>query len=242
MNMNKKIIDLFLFLILLFIMSTFEQLPTFAATNFNGKQITSHCKCNVVNGKVDCASSGCTDDFLTNDESQLKKQCNLGKIEDIKYSCVDYTETENFYSGATVQQACETLFSHWPDFTSMRAEATATCNMSDVHVATNFCDDISGTMRFIGYIWLFLKYLIPLMIIFVGIIDLSKAITTDKDSMLKDQLILFGKRVLAGVIFFLIPTILNITLNTIDKWVDNQSDYEKCTTCLFDPKSCDVDN
>lgn len=109
------------------------------------------------------------------------------------------------------------------------------------HVGENVCKDASKTMRFVGYIILMIKVLVPLVIIIMGSFDFAKAVTGNKgDEDIKKGAKTLGRRMVAGVIIFLVPTILNTLLNTISEWANYKTDYLECTDCLFSPTSCTV--
>lgn len=103
-------------------------------------------------------------------------------------------------------------------------------------VAANFCADVKSTIKILGYIISVIKVLVPVIIVIMGTADFYKAVTGGKSDDLKKQAILFGKRIIAGLVIFFIPTILNIVIGVIDP--NNSSDYTVCTTCLFNPSNC----
>lgn len=103
-------------------------------------------------------------------------------------------------------------------------------------VAANFCSDIKPGIKILGYIILVFKVLVPVIIIIMGTKDIYNVVTTGKSDDLKKQFILLGKRVIAGLIIFFLPTIINVVINAVDP--NSESDYKVCTTCLFDPTNC----
>ena len=67
-----------------------------------------------------------------------------------------------------------------------------------------------------------------------------EAAFTEKDSDLKKEALILGKRVLMGVIVFLMPSIVNLAVNTLDN--NPNADYKVCVDCLTKPSSCPVKN
>lgn len=107
-------------------------------------------------------------------------------------------------------------------------------------VGENMCaeESVQKVMRFAGYIIMFVKFFVPLIIIGQGTFIFYNGVKTGKEDELKKCVQTLGKRLITGVIIILLPTIINIALNTIQDWTNYHSDYDKCTECLFHPSSC----
>ena len=221
--MNKKL------LIIIILLTIFLPFNVKANSKANISKIKTSCICiHDANGNLDCDNNNCSTKDAKN---LLEDKCGEdGTISDITYICEGST-------GSSPLEACSCSKS---TDDSLKVSISGKCTSSLKPVGNNFCSDISSTARFIGYIWMFLKILVPLMIIFMGSFDYYKAVTSNKDDDLKKQTILFGKRILAGVLFFLLPTILKIVLNTINGWAGVADQYDDCTTCLFSPTECEI--
>jgi len=111
-------------------------------------------------------------------------------------------------------------------------------NASADALGHDFCVRTDQTWRFVGYMLLFTRILVPLGIIAMGTLDFYQAIVSDKSDDMKKYGVIFGKRILAGVMIFLIPTILNISFTLISNWSDVADQYEECLSCLLAPRSC----
>lgn len=107
-------------------------------------------------------------------------------------------------------------------------------------VGENMCakEEIQNVMRFVGYIIMFVKLFVPLIIIGQGVFIFYNGIKAGKEEELKKCTQTLGKRILAGVIIMLLPTILDIALSTVNDWTNYQGEYETCTECLFHPNNC----
>lgn len=104
----------------------------------------------------------------------------------------------------------------------------------------NFCEE-SGVQRafqILGYALFILKIIIPIIIIIFGIIDFAKAIIASDDSAIKKSTTTLIKRVIAGVIIFLIPTIIYFAFELIDGYSSDDSTYYKCINCMTNPTKC----
>ena len=56
---------------------------------------------------------------------------------------------------------------------------------------------------------------VPIVMIVLGTIDLFKAVTSSKDDEIKKKQQTLIKRIIAGVIVFLVPTIVSLLMNLI---------------------------
>lgn len=109
------------------------------------------------------------------------------------------------------------------------------------HVGDSFCTDknVMNAMRVLGYFIFIAKIFIPLIIIGFSVFDMYRAITGGDDKSLKESAKRLGIRTLIGFIVFLIPSILNVILTSIDAYDDILSDSYVCQTCLLKPQDCE---
>ena len=107
-------------------------------------------------------------------------------------------------------------------------------------VGENMCsrEEIQNVMRFVGYIIMFIKLFVPLIIIVQGVFIFYNGVKAGKEDELKKCVQTLGKRILVGIIIMLLPTIIDITLSTVKDWTDYQGEYETCTECLFHLNNC----
>ncbi len=101
----------------------------------------------------------------------------------------------------------------------------------------NICekDHVLLVFQVLGYILFVAKIVIPLLLIIMGSIDFAKAIIDSDEKAIKDAIVKFIKRFIAGVIIFFLPTIFNFIFSLVDGAVDNQKNFTGCTNCIFDP-------
>lgn len=103
-------------------------------------------------------------------------------------------------------------------------------------IGANFCSDIKSTLSFIGYIIIIGKILVPFLIIIVGGFDLLKAVQSGKSEDVKKEGIILGKRVIIGVMIFLVPTLLKIVIGSIkDKSSTEYNNFVECSYYLLNP-------
>lgn len=102
----------------------------------------------------------------------------------------------------------------------------------------NFCE-YAGTirvMKIIGYLITIIKIVVPILIIAFAMMDLTKVLISGKTEDLSKITVMVIKRIIAGFIIFLIPTLMNYIFNNLID--NNDSNFQACTTCLFNTKEC----
>lgn len=94
-------------------------------------------------------------------------------------------------------------------------------------------EGVKNALKFIGILLLIAKILVPIILIVFGVMDYAKAIvTSDADANSKaTKSLLF--RVVAGMIIFILPTIVNFVFSAI---VKNNARYNQCRACIFERK------
>ena len=96
-------------------------------------------------------------------------------------------------------------------------------------------------MRFLGKVVNFLKIIVPILIIGFGAIDLFKAVIGSKNDEIKKALKSIAVRVVAGVIIFLIPGLVQFVMNMVNEWSAYKNSWCCCTECLLN-SDCDIDS
>ena len=102
----------------------------------------------------------------------------------------------------------------------------------------NFCNDTKELLGFVGYILLIFKIIIPLIIIIYGMIDFGKAVVAEKDDDIKKSAKSLGRRAIAGIIIFFIPTIVIWVFGQITEYGSDKKGFEVCEKCLLHPTQC----
>lgn len=104
----------------------------------------------------------------------------------------------------------------------------------------NICSakGVKKALKFVGYLLLSVKILIPLIIIVMGTVDLTKAITSSKEDEIKTATNKLFKKLIAGIIIFFIPTLLSIFLGLIYNFQTIESNYKTCLNCILKPREC----
>ena len=93
-------------------------------------------------------------------------------------------------------------------------------------------------MRYVGWILMIVRLLIPIIIITLGIIDFMKAVVSQKPEELSKSIKTIAIRAIAGVVIFFIPTVIHVLFSLVDDWTDYKTAYSDCTKCITSPKKC----
>lgn len=110
---------------------------------------------------------------------------------------------------------------------------------NEAPVATNFCSDFGSTLKLVSYSILIVRTIVPLLIIIMGTLDIYKTVTSGKEDDLKKQTIIFGKRIIIGLMVFFLPSFVNLVVNALD---NSPSDYKTCLSCISNPSNCPKSN
>ena len=100
------------------------------------------------------------------------------------------------------------------------------------------CVKLKSPLKFLGYILLIVKIIIPLLLIVFGIIDLFKAVTGGKDGEITKSLKSFIFRLIGGVAIFFVPTIISFVFSLVDGFDQVESDYNLCQKCILNVSEC----
>ena len=100
---------------------------------------------------------------------------------------------------------------------------------SNVH----FCEypGVLRTFKIIGIFITVMKIVVPLIIIITGSISFIKPIISGTVDDLKGNFVQLLKKVIAGLLIFFIPTILQFLFDLAPNYQD--TDMSKCTNCIL---------
>lgn len=107
----------------------------------------------------------------------------------------------------------------------------------------NICADanIKKTVQTVGYVIQLIKWIVPMLIIVLGMVDLGKAVISNDDKAIPKASKALIRRFIAGIVVFFIPTILLASLNMISNFSKSNTTkagtgtFINCSKCLFDP-------
>ena len=98
----------------------------------------------------------------------------------------------------------------------------------------NICLDTVYTVRVIGYLITIAKILIPIIIIVSSIVPFFDAVVKGNDKGLSEASIKLLKKIGAGIIILIVPTIINALIEIFVK-KDYSSSFYVCKECMYEP-------
>lgn len=99
------------------------------------------------------------------------------------------------------------------------------------------CQGLGEVIAIIRNIVTIIQWIVPVILILMGTIDLVKAVTQGKEDDIKKGQKTLITRAIAAVIVFLIPIIVNVIMNFIGKGNDS---YANCWSAVSDCKISDI--
>ncbi len=101
-------------------------------------------------------------------------------------------------------------------------------------LALQMCDN-ENMLRGFKMVHVFIniaKVMVPIIIIIKLSIDLGKAVRATKDDEIKNVTHKAPKQVIAALIIFVIPTLINYLFETLVKYQETASNFAGCSTCI----------
>ncbi len=109
-------------------------------------------------------------------------------------------------------------------------------------ILTSLCDQESALRTFkIVYIFLsIIRILVPVLIIIIGTKDMMNVALSGKDEEMKATAKQLVKRIIAGLIVFLIPNMVDTIFGLYEGYEKNPTEFASCSVCLTNGKECDT--
>jgi len=123
-------------------------------------------------------------------------------------------------------------------------DSTIVIGAAEVQDVFKICDASSKTLGAfkLGGIFITLaKIIAPIILIIMGMIDVSKAVTIGKDDAIKKSFSSFLKRVVAAVLLFFTPSIVLALFTFVDGFDGVNNAFKPCMDCLLKPSECQGD-
>ena len=110
---------------------------------------------------------------------------------------------------------------------------------STITDAAQLCANLKPVLGIVGWVLTGIKIIEPIVLIVVGMIDMTKALAgKDEDTIKKAQKAL-GKKAIAAVVVFLIATMVGVLMSLVG---GEAYRAEACRECLNSPWNCKVDS
>lgn len=115
-------------------------------------------------------------------------------------------------------------------------------NYLNILAVFDFCkeDGVLKTFQLVGYALILIKVLIPLLLIIFGSIDFGKAIVASDDTAIQTAGRMLVIRAVGGIIIFFVPSLINAATGLISGWSSVETEFENCSTCLFETSKCEA--
>lgn len=113
-----------------------------------------------------------------------------------------------------------------------------------VYAATSskiaFCDysGVRRTFMILGIVINIVKIVVPLILIITGMVTFSKTIISGKSEDMTASLGILAKKIIAGLVVFLIPGLLDFTFDSLIG--ADESNFTECANCLLDTENCTI--
>ena len=104
----------------------------------------------------------------------------------------------------------------------------------------SFCD-YGGTRRvfkIIGIVINIAKIVVPLIIMLTHMVSMTKIIISGKDEDIKESFKILVKKIIAGLVIFIIPSVIDYTIDGLVGYSD--SGFAQCSNCLLDTNHCTI--
>jgi len=122
-----------------------------------------------------------------------------------------------------------------PGFTPKKLCEDGNCDIS----LDGFCEiaTVSRTLKFIGILVYVLKILVPGIIILMGTRNLFQIVTSGKTEDAKKYVVGILKRIVMGIIIFLLPGLLSFVYDLANNIIGTSKDNKanNCVNCVLDP-------
>ena len=105
------------------------------------------------------------------------------------------------------------------------------------------CDEnqnpqLVASFKLVGIFLTIIKIIVPVILILMGTIDMTKAVISKDNDAIQKNLIVFLKRSTAGVLVFLAPNIILGIFHLVDGMDGFDSAYKTCVDCILGSSSC----
>ena len=102
--------------------------------------------------------------------------------------------------------------------------------MNDI---SEFCNSAQPIMRIVGWVYVGIEIVVPIVLILVGMFDLAKAVAEKSEDKIKSAQQILIKRAIAAGLVFLVATIVGLLMRIV-----GSDAYSKCTKCMTAPWNC----
>ena len=128
--------------------------------------------------------------------------------------------------------------------TDKNGKTTTKTKATNVSTKTplDFCASTASIWQIVGWIFLIVKIVIPLLLIILGVKDLAQAVISGKDDGVKGAAKSLMIRGIAAILIFFIPTLVSLIMGLVVDFSTSGAadDFEVCQTCILNPNKCNT--
>ena len=108
-------------------------------------------------------------------------------------------------------------------------------------LSLDFCEteNVLRTFKILNIFLSIMKILVPLIIIIMGMKDFFSVVVAYKDDEFKTTVNSLVKRIIVGLVIFVLPSIINYALNLYYGYQKTATEFTSCSVCLTSAKECD---
>ena len=106
-----------------------------------------------------------------------------------------------------------------------------------INNASQLCESATEILRIVGWIYIGIEIVVPIILIVIGMLDLAKAVTEKSEDKIKEAQQKLIKRAIAAVLVFLVVSLVGVVMTIV-----GDESYEECMTCINSPWSCKIEN
>ena len=92
------------------------------------------------------------------------------------------------------------------------------------------------TLKILGMALNIIKIVVPLIIIGTAMMSVFKTVTSGKSDDLKGSFMIIVKKIIAGLLIFVIPSLFDFAFDSLIGYDD--SGFTACSNCLLDTGNC----
>lgn len=106
----------------------------------------------------------------------------------------------------------------------------------------DFCASTASIWQIVGWVFLIVKIIVPLLLIIFGIKDLAQAVISGKYDGIKNATKSLFIRGISAILIFFVPTIVSLIMGLVVDFTSSgaKADYDICETCILNPSKCDT--
>lgn len=104
----------------------------------------------------------------------------------------------------------------------------------------NLCGNssINSVIALVGYFIQIIYWIVPIVIIILGMTDYAKAIISNDEKSLTKATSTLVRRIVSGIVIFMVPTLISTFSSILLKYDITNNQFMICTNCLLNPDEC----